>query len=145
MKNEKTIKDDSLFIQCHLSFIQQIIQRMSINCASSKTYCITIVSAILLVIADKGKLGYIYIAFIPIIIFLLLDSYYLALEKGFRNSYNIFINNIHNDEVSHKDLFVLKPSGNILTLFGRALISFSVWPFYLAMLLVLFIIKICFF
>jgi hypothetical protein len=44
------------------------------------------VSAILVIAADKGKPQYTLIGVIPTFLFLVLDTYYLSLEKRFRGS-----------------------------------------------------------
>ncbi|MGN2393596.1 hypothetical protein ACTFO6_19145, partial [Pelomicrobium sp. G1] len=75
-------------MQAHPSIAQAVIQRMASNSASCKAWCITLVAAILVIVADKGKPKYALIAVIPTVLFLVLDAYYLALERCFRVSYN---------------------------------------------------------
>jgi hypothetical protein len=69
---------------------------------------------------------------IPTIFFFVLDSYYLGLEKVFRNLYEDFVDRLHKGEAVASDLYVLVPRG-ILEAFGAALRSFSTWPFYLTL------------
>ena len=128
MGNE--FKENSQAVQSHLTIIQNVIQRMASNSSASKAWCITLVSAILVIIADKSKADYAWIAVLPTVLFLALDSYYLALEKGFRNSYNAFIVKLHSEELKQTDLFIVVPTGGLFKLFLSSLISFSVWPFY---------------
>ncbi len=135
------LKEESSSVQSHLNIIQSIIQRMASNSSSSKAWCITLVSAILVIIADKEKPQYALIAFIPTILFLILDTYYLSLEKGFRNSYNLFIDKLHKDKLITDDLFAVLPTGNQIKLFFKSLISFSIWPFYLMISLMIFLVK----
>ena len=124
-------KDNSPAVQAHLNIMQSVIQRMSSNSSSSKAWCITLVSAVLVIVADKSKPQYSWIAVIPTSLFLVLDAYYLALEKGFRESYNHFIDKLHRGEVKRDDLYAVVPSGSH---FFEALRSFSVWPMYLTLL-----------
>jgi len=42
------------------------------------------VSAVLVIVADKGKPDFAWIALLPFILFLSLDVYYLTLEIAFR-------------------------------------------------------------
>ena len=126
----KDFKENSQAVQSHLTIIQNVIQRMASNSSASKAWCITLVSAILVIIADKSKVDYAWIAILPTVLFLALDSYYLALEKGFRNSYNAFIAKLHSEDLEQTDLFVVVPTGGLIKLFLSSLISFSVWPFY---------------
>ncbi|MHB9142591.1 MAG: hypothetical protein ACYC25_12020, partial [Paludibacter sp.] len=104
---------------------------MTTNSTSSKAWCITIVSAILVIVADKSKPNYALLAFIPTFLFFTLDAYYLAMEKGFRNTYNSFVNKLHSGTLIAKDLFSVKPEGNLSALQFEAICSFSVWGFYL--------------
>ena len=135
------LKDDSSSVQAHLSIIQNVINRMASSSSSSKAWCITLVSAILVIIADKNKPDFAFITIIPTILFFVLDAYYLALEQGFRNSYNNFIKKLHNDELNSEDLYAVKPSGNLFFLFLKSLKSFSVYPFYLTLLIMILLIK----
>ena len=121
-------------IQSHLNISQSVINRMANNSASCKGWCIAIVSAILVVVADKSKQEYSLIALMPVILFMILDAYYLVLEKRFRISYNEFIEKLHSCEISSSDLFVIIPSGSQVRIFSKALLSFSVWPFYLMLI-----------
>jgi len=108
-----------------------VIQRMATNSASCKAWCITLVAAILVIVADKGKTSYALIAGIPTLLFLVLDSYYLALERCFRASYNEFIDKVHSRKVVASDLYAVVPKGSLVKVFFRSLGSFSIWPFYL--------------
>ncbi len=114
---------------------------MATNSSSCQAWCITVVSAILVIVADKGKSQYAYIAIIPSFLFLVLDTYYLALEKMFRNSYNDFIKKLHENKINSSDLFAVIPKGNWIETFFISIISFSVWPFYLTLLIMILLTK----
>lgn len=137
----KDFKENSQAVQSHLTIYQNVIQRMATNSTSSKAWCITLVSAILVIVADKAKPQYAMIAYIPTLLFLVLDTYYLALEKGFRNSYNSFIKKLHKGSIDSEDLFAVVPKGDMIKLFLKSLISFSVWPFYLTLIIMIYIAK----
>lgn len=131
----------SASIQTHLSIMQNVIQRMAANSSSCKAWCITLVSAILVIVADKGKPDYAWIAILPAVIFSALDAYYLALEKGFRNSYNEFISKLHRDVLTDKDLYSVMPSGGMSSRLFESFKSPSVWGFYLALIAMVAITK----
>jgi len=116
---------------------------MATNSASCKTWCISLVSAILVVIADKNKPNYAWITLIPIILFFLLDSYYLGQERSFREIYNNFIKDLHSGAITTDKLFVLKPPRgmNVVNLLLSSSLSFSVYPFYLTLLLTVVIAR----
>lgn len=73
-------------VQSYLGILQGVINRMASNSAGCKTWCITLVSAITTVIADKSNSSYVWVALVPISLFLFLDAYYLGLEQRFRDS-----------------------------------------------------------
>jgi len=139
MNNE--FKENPQAVQAYLGTTQSVIQRMATNSASCKTWCIALVSAILVIVADKGKQEFVLIALIPTILFLVLDAYYLALEKTFRDSYNEFIEKLHTESIVSSDLYVVSPKGILFNAFIRSLSSFSIWPFYLALIAMIWIAK----
>jgi hypothetical protein len=135
------IDPESGSIQTHLGIIQNVIQRMSANSSSCKAWCVSLVAAVLVIVADKGKPEYAWIALLPTIVFAALDAYYLALEKAFRNSYNQFITKLHNKQLTEKDLYSVLPVGNMTKLQIEACKSFSVWGFYLSLFVLVAITK----
>ena len=141
MPTNTEFRENSEAVQAHLSITQSVIQRMAANSASCKAWCITLVSAILVVVADKGKPQLVLIALIPTVLFLVLDSYYLALEKMFRHSYNSFIDKLHRGKIAASDLYAVVPTGNATKMCFGALLSFSVWPFYLTLFVMIWITK----
>jgi len=124
------IDETSPSVQTHLGILQDVIERMATNSTSSKAWCITIVSAILVVVADKDKPNYALLALIPTFLFLVLDAYYLAQEKGFRNAYDAFVRKVHTGTLMADDLYAVKPIGKMWSLQLEAFRSFSVWGFY---------------
>lgn len=132
----------STSVQAHLGIIQQVIQRMSGNSASCKAWCITLVSAILVIVADKDNPDLAFLAFIPVVLFLALDSYYLALERAFRASYNTFIDKLHEDRIEPSDLYSVEPSGGLAAHVYASLFSFSVWPVYLTLGLTAYLARV---
>jgi hypothetical protein len=133
MSDERKYGEESPAVQAHLGIAQSVIQRMASNSASCKAWCITLVAAILVIVADKGKPSYALIAAIPTLLFLVLDAYYLALERCFRASYNEFIDKVHSGRIAASDLYAVVPRGSLVKVFARSLGSFSIWPFYLTL------------
>jgi hypothetical protein len=142
MTGQDSLKESSPAVHAHLGIIQSVIQRMASNSSSSKAWCITLVSAVLVIVADKGKPNYAWIAVIPTTLFLVLDAYYLALEKGFRDGYNVFIDKLHGGAIQPSDLYAVAPSGPLFRQFLRSLVSFAVWPFYLTLLVMIYLAKV---
>jgi hypothetical protein len=121
-------------VEAHLTMMQGVINRMATNSASCKAWCVSLVSALLVVIMDKAKPELLPVAYIPEILFLSLDGYYLVQEKRFRNSYNNFIDKLHNSTIVANDLYAISPSGSWYEALWHAAKSFSIWPFYAAMI-----------
>ena len=139
--NESTeVNVNSPAVQSHLTIMQGVIERMAENSRSCKLWCITLVSAALILVARTDKPEYALIALIPAILFLILDTYYLALERGFRRSYNGFVERLHGNELAPSDLYSIAPDGSILRHFGASLGSFSIWPFYPTLVVMILIV-----
>lgn len=135
---------ESSAIQTHINILQNIISRMANNSANSKTWAITIVSAIIVLLVDKSKTDILYIAFIPLIMFFFLDCLYLGLEKYFRCIYNEFVKSLESEGFSFKNAYKLngpkKLSEKIKYTF-LGIWSFSTIPFYLVLGLMIYIIS----
>jgi hypothetical protein len=144
MENPEGILDidgESPSIQTHLGILQNVIQRMASNSTACKAWCVTLVSAVLVIVADKGKADYAWIAMLPTIVFAALDAYYLALEKAFRNSYNDFISKLHKKSLTENDLYSVVPKGDMSRLQLESVKSFSVWGFYASLAVLIVITK----
>lgn len=140
-ENTTKISETSPSVQAHLGILQNVIVRMASNSTSAKTWCITIVSAILVVVADKKKPDFALLALIPSLLFLALDAYYLGMEKGFRNTYNSFVRKLHDGTLTSVDLFSVKPEGNPSRLQWEAIKSYSVWGFYVVLMAMVLLAK----
>ena len=104
---------------------------MAENSLSCKVWCVTLVAAILVLVARTGKAEHALIALAPTALFYLLDAYYLMLERGFRNSYNNFVGRLHLGQMIASDLYTVIGCGSKVRIFLWALFqSFSVLPFY---------------
>ena len=85
---------DSESVREHLNIAQGIILRMANNSANCRTWCITLVAAIMILVARTDNPFYTLIAFVPTVLFLFLDMYYLALERYFRGLYDSFVSKL---------------------------------------------------
>lgn len=130
MTESRSYDAESSAVQTHLKIMQGVIERMAENSRSCKVWCVTLVSASLILVAMTDKPDYILVALVPVVMFLILDTYYLALERAFRGSYNTFVEKLKNDNISSSDLYIVKPTGTIPRLFMHSLRSFSIYIFY---------------
>ena len=131
MNGQSGLDYDSSGVQKHLEINQNVIMRMGENSRSCKVWCVTLVAAVLVLVARTGEANHALIALGPTVLFYVLDSYYLALERGFRRSFDSFVGRLHEGRVSSHDLFTVDfigsiPQGTLWAMF----MSFSVLPFY---------------
>jgi len=72
----------------HLEMVQGIINRMAGNLFFLKGWAITLSVALFALAAKDTNSKYIVIAYFPVIIFWILDGYFLSKERLFRDLYN---------------------------------------------------------
>ena len=133
-----TSKLDPEDVRAHLLMMQSVITRMDENSRSCKTWAVTIVAAMLVVMVkfeipttdESFGLLETWIAVVPATIFWFLDSYYLALERGFRDSYNNFVRKFRSGKLSGDELFEIKADDAGRRHFRGSLFSISTIPFY---------------
>jgi len=113
----------------YINLLQGIINRLAANSASCKNWCITLVSAFIVLAIDKGRLEAINLSLLPILVFYFLDSYYLSLERDIIQLQNKFVIN-----KKAEDLFIVKyPSDwyhRPVAILKGMLWSFSTLPVY---------------
>ena len=128
------LRVDSHAVLKHIELYQNLINRMANNSAECKKWAIGLVSAIMVLVAEKGIVSAAALAIIPVILFWFLDAYYLALEKQFREGYNAFLDKLHSGQLAAEELYRIKADGKLPKTFSQAFLSWAVWPFYLGML-----------
>jgi len=128
---QPALSEESGAVHKHLEIMQGVINRMAENSRSCKVWCVTLVSATLVLVARTGEPEHALIALAPTVLFYVLDAYYLSLERAFRQSYNSFVRKVHQGRVSVSDLYTVVPTGSIMrgALWAMSR-SFSVPPFY---------------
>ena len=132
MVENQPLNENSSAVHAHLTMMQGVINRMAENSRSCKVWCVTLVAAILVLVARTGEPQHALIALVPTLLFVFLDSYYLALERAFIKSQNAFVAKLQSDELQRSDVYRVVPTGMGWRLVGRCLFgSVSIWPFYL--------------
>lgn len=132
---------DSSAVQKHLDIMQGVIGRMAENSRSCKVWCVTLVSAVLVLAARTEKPGHGLIALAPTTLLYLLDAYYLALERRFRASYTTFVGKLHSGGLVPSDIYSVQPTGPAWRGLLRALFgSIAVAPFYFVVLATIILI-----
>lgn len=93
-------------VQSHIDMLQEIINRMSQNSARCKSWVIPIVSAFLALSMEKGIVPTATL-YTPIVMFYLLDCFYLGHERRFRDKQIEFVLKINKGENISEDVFLL--------------------------------------
>lgn len=107
--------------------IEDIITRMADNSFKIKGWTITLVSALLALGSLKYISYFILIAFIPVILFALLDAYYLSNERKFRSLYDQ-VRSLKGETDFNMDIEQFKDTKK--NSWPNCLKSRSVWVFY---------------
>lgn len=114
MGNENKLK--------HLELIQGIINRMASNSFALKGWAVTLVAGIFALASKDTDKIYFLIAYVPIVVFWFLDSYYLLQERLFRSLYGkvrqLPENEIDFDMNTKRDEFKLEKNTFIACLFS---------------------------
>ena len=75
-------------IQVHLEMIQNIINRLSRNSFLLKGWSVILVSAFFALAAVNNKVYFVLLAYFPLVVFWILDAYFLWQERLFRALYD---------------------------------------------------------
>ena len=130
MAESQLLNENSPAVQAHLTMMQGVINRMAENSRSCKVWCVILVVATLVLVARTGEPQHALIGLVPTLLFLFLDSYYLALERAFIRSQNAFVAKLLRGALDPTDLYRVVPTGTGWRQVGRCLLgSVSIWPF----------------
>ena len=125
----------------HLEFIQGVITRMNTNSFMIKGWVIILVSALFALAAKDSNKLYVFLTYIPIPLFWILDGFYLSRERQFRELYKKVAGLEEKDVDFMMNIKEYDKGKNtwLSSIFSRTLI-----PFYFAMigvtLIVMFVI-----
>jgi hypothetical protein len=112
--------------QTHLQLLQGVISRMAGNSANCKTWCVTMLAGLLALSFGQGQSRVLTVGYGVVAIFYALDSYYLGLEKGYRDRYKRATAQIEANQPIN-ELFVLEPKLEL----RAGMRSWSTWAVYL--------------
>lgn len=115
----------------HLNMIQGAVTRMSGFSANAKTFCVTILAAIIALAVQTGTIKLSLGAIVAVICLGFLDLYYLTLELRFRSEYERVAMRPLTDAADLR----IKPSKFTVACLKKALSSLSIVLFYVPILL----------
>lgn len=123
----------------HLSFIQTIINRMAQNSFLIKGWTITIIVALLAFSAKSGNAGVAGVGVFPVILFWILDGYFLKNERLFRE---LYAHAIEDDFESNRFSLDPRQYASQQTAIFRVIFSRSLVAFYLTVILLVILTAI---
>lgn len=133
----------------YLNLIQGVVSRMGGNSAIMKGFAATTIAAMYgMCVAECVKWHHLLTAFIPLIAFIVLDVYYLRLERRYRNLYNLVAEkeihpgllylNLRHPYFAKFESEINKNAGIFKTLFSISIIGFYAWLIVVGIAVVLF-------
>jgi hypothetical protein len=125
----------------HIKLLQGIVNRLANNSASCKTWCLTLVAALLSLAGMSRNPAVVPISLVPVVVFGFIDTMYLAQERAYRDLYKRMVGKMQDGSYALTDAF--EASAPIsFTRFCRAFLSWSIWPIY-AGLIAAYIVAKC--
>lgn len=116
---------------------QAVIARMAATSATTKNWCVTLVAAVSVAAIEKSNWVYGLLAIFATALFLVTDSYYLALERNTRKSHDAFAEKLRSGTATSSDLFDVGSTAVGFFDTAHAVLSWSIWPFYLLIIFAL--------
>ncbi len=120
----------------HINLLQGIINRLANNSASCKTWCLSILAALLSLAGATHNPTLVTIALVPVTVFGFIDTMYLANETAYRDLYKRIVGAIRDGEYRLANTFeagAWNGVGHFLYCFIRAAASWAIWPVYLGL------------
>lgn len=124
---------DNPAVMAHVNLLQGIINRLANNSASCKTWCLTLVAALVSLAGATHVPGIITFALVPVGIFGFLDVMYLAQERAYRDLYNRIVGSVRDGSYSLKDIYEAHAPLSLGHVFS-AFTSWAIYPVYLGII-----------
>lgn len=127
----------------HLEFIQGAINRMAGNLFFLRGWTITLIAALFVLFVKDANQNYIFVVYFPVIIFWILDGYFLSQERLFRALYD-HVRKLDKEEIDFSmNTNEYKKDGKnswISSMFSTTLLFFYI-PLIAIMLLITYLIN----
>lgn len=113
----------------HIKLLQGIISRLASNSTSCKTWCLGLVCALLGLAGTTRTPAIIGFALVPVAVFGVMDTLYLAQESAYRDLYKVIVAAVRDGSYSIATVFEARAPLTLATIW-RALTSWSILPVY---------------
>jgi hypothetical protein len=130
---------DSPAATAYVNLLQGVINRLAGASASCKTWCITLVSALLGLAGATHVPGIVTFALVPVVIFGFMDAMYLAQERAYRKLYARVVGLIRTNSFDRNQVFDAHAPREFFD-FLLAISSWSILPVYLTLLVAYFVV-----
>ena len=120
---------DAPAVAAHINLLQGIINRLANNSSSCKTWCLTLVGALLSLAGATHVPAIVTFALIPVVIFGFLDGMYLAQERAYRVLYRRIVGLIRVGDYRRADAYEASAPIGLADLLS-SLKSWSIFPIY---------------
>src|ERR1700682_923628 len=107
----------------HLELLQTVVTRMAQNSFQLKGWGVVLVSALLALGGKEIERSIIYAAYVPLVLFAVLDAGYLVQEKNFRALYDL----VRQGDPRVQSFDMQLPEGETRSHVFDAITSWSVW------------------
>ncbi len=124
----------------HLEMIQGVINRLSTNSFLIKGWSVVVVSALFALSAADSRPAFVFLAYIPAIVFWGLDGFFLWQERLFRRLYD-HVRMLKDEEIDFSMNTTPFKSDNAPTWIG-ATMSKTLVPFYGVLILAIVIVMV---
>lgn len=134
-------------VVAYLEFLQNVISRMGGNSANIKALIAVVYTIfITILIAIKELKGYWWVGIIIAIVGMIMDTYYLAFERMYRERYNNFVKKLNERQLDEKDIYNMIPKNTdlkyeVFAVMLEAVKSFSVIGFYVLFIGITILLK----
>ena len=113
----------------YLEAIQRVIDRLSNTSFILKGWAVSLVAGLMALAASGTNQGYVLIAYMPTVVFWLLDAYFLMMERQYRDLFK------ENADLSEKlEFFSIKRQKGDINLYTRALFSITMLLTYIPLI-----------
>jgi hypothetical protein len=120
---------DSPAATAHISLLQGIITRLANNSASCKTWCLTLVAALLSLAGAAHAPQMVTATLVPIVIFGFVDILYLATEVAYRNLYTSVVASMREGSYGRNTIYEARARPDAACVIW-AIGSWSIIPYY---------------
>jgi hypothetical protein len=129
---------DNAAVTAHINLLQGIINRLANNSASCKTWCLTLVGALVSLAGATHVPGIVTFALVAVVIFGFMDAMYLGQERAYRDLYGSTVRAIRDKSYDLGNVYEARAPLSFCRVLS-AFTSWSIYPVYLGLIAAYFV------